>query len=100
MSDPVLVALIGNTAVVVTQIMLFLSNRKKLIAVEQNTNNKLDQVLTQRNLAASRADTAEGHAAGITAEQERTKSTSDNPVIMKIEEPISVKLEDKDKGPK
>ena len=40
--------------------------------IEKNTNNKLDQLLEQRNVAATRADVAEGTLAGVKAEQDRT----------------------------
>lgn len=46
---------------------------RKLAEVEKQTNNMNTELRQQRNAATTRADVAEGHAAGITAEQERTK---------------------------
>lgn len=77
MSDPVEIALITGLTVglpsIISSFIWGWTNRKKIVTIEKNTNNKLDMLLDQRNAATTRADVAEGHAAGVTAEQERTK---------------------------
>ena len=72
MTDIVKVALIAATPGVVGSVLGFL-NRLLIKKVETNTNNKLDKILGERNAATSRADTAEGMAAGIKQEQDRPK---------------------------
>lgn len=77
MSDQVQIALITGLTVglpsIVSSFIWGWTNRKKINTIEQNTNNKLDQILLERNLATTRADSAEGQIAGVKAEQERTK---------------------------
>jgi hypothetical protein len=77
-SDPVQIALITGLTVglpsIVSSFIWGWTNRKKIVSIEQNTNHKLDQLLDQRNAATTRADLAEGHAAGVTAEQDRIKT--------------------------
>jgi hypothetical protein len=76
MSDPVEIALITGLTVglpsIISSFIWGWTNRRKINTIEQNTNNKLDQILDQRNAASTRADRAEGHAEGVTAEQDRT----------------------------
>lgn len=76
MSDPVQIALITGLTVglpsIVSSFIWGWTNRKKIVTIEKNTNNKLDELLGQRNAAATRADMHEGELKGIKSEQERT----------------------------
>jgi hypothetical protein len=59
-----LIAAIPPTIVSLGAVVLGLMNHKKITTVEINTNNMLTRVTDERNKATTRADTAEGHAAG------------------------------------
>lgn len=80
MTEPVEVALVTGLCVggptLILGILNFITNLhtgRKISTIEENTNNKLDELLGQRNAATTRADSAEGKLAGTKAEQERKK---------------------------
>lgn len=68
-------SLLVSVTVGIFSIILQTRGNRKLAEVEKQTNNMNTELRQQRNAATTRADVAEGHAAGITAEQDRTKGT-------------------------
>lgn len=70
MTDIVKVALIGACGVVVSGGLSTL-----VVVLIKRLEVKVDGRLTELVGALSRADRAEGHAEGVTAEQDRTKGT-------------------------
>lgn len=73
MDPTVKVAIIAAIPPTISAFLWGWVNNKKLTTVEKNTNNKLDQVLDQRNAAVSRADKLQGQIEGTKAEQDRMK---------------------------